>query len=152
MAYYQNSHPMCTFLGGHSCPSLLLPFSYKSLFQGGHYHKVLTSTIVFELFLYMEKRSSFGQSPLVKAIMRTLSSTSLIRKIFLLNQAINDLKLSSSCYLMRSKFAKKCLCICPPMKWVTNRPLSSLKDERKAQHIISYGMPWKCMRVMKDLR
>ena len=80
-----------------------------------------------------------------------------------------DLRLSSSSYVMLSMAVKDLLCLCPPMKCVTKCPLNSLKVETmfgvsllnhtlaspfnvvgKTLHIISSGIPCKCMRVLND--
>ena len=80
-----------------------------------------------------------------------------------------DLRLSSSSCVMLSMAVKDLLCLCPPMKCVTKCLLNSLKVETvfgvsllnhtfvgpfsvvgKTLHIISSGIPCKCMRVLND--
>ena len=72
---------------------------------------------------------------------------------------------------MFSMVVEDCLCLCPPMKWVTKWPLNSLKVETvfrvsllndtptgpfsvvgNALHIISSGALCRCMRVLNDFR
>ena len=105
----------------------------------------------------------------MKAVTRTLSLASSVRKDSLLKHVTYDLRLSSSCCVMLSMAATDLLCLCPPMKCVTKCPLNSLKVDTvfevsllnhtlagpfsvvgKALHIISSKTPYKCMRVLND--
>ena len=89
----------------------------------------------------------------------------------MLKQVTYDLRLSSSHCLIFSMAVKDRLCLCPPIKCVTKWPLNSLKMEtmlgvsllnytlagpfsvvEKALHIISFGAPCRCLRVLKDSR
>ena len=118
----------------------------------------------------MEKRNSPHFNPLVKAVTRTLSVSS-IKSASLLKQVTYNLRLLSSHCLMFSMAMEDHLCLCPLMKCMTKWPLNSLKVETvfgvsllnhtlvgpfnvigKALHIISSGAPFKCMRVLNDSR
>ena len=105
----------------------------------------------------------------MKAMTKTLSSASLIKKASLLNRVTYDLKPSSSRCLMFSRLAEDLLYLYPPMKCATKCPLNSLKVETmlgaillnhnlaspmsvvgKALHIMSFETPCRCMRVLND--
>lgn len=98
-------------------------------------------------------------------------STSLIKRAYLLKRVTYDLRLSSSRCLMFSKLAEDLLYLCPPIERVTKSPLNSLKVDAvlgvnllnhirvgplsvvgNFLHIISFGTPYKCMRVLNDSR
>ena len=119
----------------------------------------------------MENRNPSRFSPLVKAVTRTLSSTSSIRKASLLKWVTYDFRLSPSRCLMFSMAAEDRLYLYPSMKRVTKCPFNFLKVETvfgvsllnhtltgpfslvgNALHIISSGAPCKCMRVLNDCR
>jgi len=87
----------------------------------------------------------------------------------LLKRVTYNLRLSSSYCIMLSMAAEDLLCLCPPMKCVTKCPINSLKVETmfevsllnhtlagpfsvvgKALHIISSGIPYKCIRVLNN--
>ena len=82
-----------------------------------------------------------------------------------------DLSVSSSRYLMLIKHAEDFLYLCPPMKCEVNWVLNSLKVliefgvnllnqilavpfsvVGKALYMISSGIPWRCIRVLKVSR
>ena len=107
-------------------------------------------------------------TPLWKAAKRSLSSILSTTKASLLNRVMKDHKLSFSPCSMVSKLDEKRLCLCPPMKLLTNNLLNSSKDITvlggillnhthagplrvvgKVLHIILSGTPWRCMVVLK---
>ena len=127
------------------------------------------SAIVFRSLLYIAKRNSPNCSPLVNAVTRILSSASLIKKASLLKRVTYDFRLSFSYCLMFSRLAENLLYLYPLIKWVTKCPLNSLKVDTmlgvnllnhtltspfsvvgNALHIILFGTPCRCMRVLND--
>ena len=107
-------------------------------------------------------------TPLWKTTNNNLSSISSIVRASLLKWVMKDLKLSFSPYSMVNRLDEEHLCLCPPMKLLTNNLLKSLKEltvlggillnhtragplrvVRKALHIISSGAPWRCIVVLK---
>ena len=81
---------------------------------------------------------------------------------------MKDHKLSFSPYSMVNRLDEERLCLCPPIKLLTNSLLNSSKEPTifegillnythagplgvvgKALHIISYGTPWRCVVVLK---
>ena len=119
----------------------------------------------------MEKRNSPDWNLLVNVMTKTSSSASSIKRASLLKQVTYDLKLSSSSCLMFNKLAKDLLYLYPLMKWVMKCPLNSLKVVTmlraillshtltgplrvvgNALHMISFGTPCKCIRVLNDFR
>ena len=99
-------------------------------------------------------------TPLWKAANRSLSSTSSTLRASLLKRVMNDRRLSFSPCSMVNKLDEERLCLCPPMKLLTNNLLNSskeltkfwgillnqthagpLKVVGKALHIISSGTP-----------
>ena len=81
---------------------------------------------------------------------------------------MNDRRLSFSPYSMVNKLDEERLCLCPPMKLLTNNLLNSSKEFMefggillnqtyarplrvvgKTLHIISSGTPWRCIVVLK---
>ena len=81
---------------------------------------------------------------------------------------MKERRLSFSPYFMVNRLDKECLCLCPPMKLLTNNLLNSSKELTvfggillnhtradplrvvgKALHIISSRAPWRCMVVLK---
>ena len=106
--------------------------------------------------------------PLWKAANRSLSSTSSTLRASLLKRVTNDRKLSFSPCSMANKLDEERLCLCPPMKLLTNNLLNSSKELTefrgillnqtharplrvvgKALHMISSGTPWRCIVVLK---
>ena len=107
-------------------------------------------------------------TPLWKAANNSLSSTSFMLRASLLKRVMKDCRLSfSPCYMV-NKLDEERLCLCPPMKLLTNNFLNSSKEliefrgillnqtragplivVRKALHIISSGTPWRCIVVLK---
>ena len=67
-------------------------------------------------------------TPLWKAANRSLSSTSSTLKASLLKQVMNDHRLSFSPCSMVNKLDEERLCLCPPMKLLTNNLLNSSKE------------------------
>ena len=63
-----------------------------------------------------------------KAANRSLSSTSSTLKASLLKRVMNDRRLSFSPYSMVNKLDEERLCLCPPMKLLTNNLLKSSKE------------------------
>ena len=63
-----------------------------------------------------------------KAANRSLSSTSFTLKASLLKRVMNDRRLSFSPYSMVNKLDEERLCLCPPMKLLTNNLLKSSKE------------------------
>ena len=127
--------------------------------------------MAFGSFLYRENKNFPFRKPLVKAATRILSSASSIESASLLNQVMYNLNVSSFHYLMLIKHAVDFLYLCPPMKFEVNWALNSLKVliefsvnllnqilaapfsiVRKALHMISFGIPWRCIRVLKVSR
>ena len=103
--------------------------------------------------------------------MRTLSSTSLIKRVSLLKWVTYDLRLLYSCYLIFSRLTEDLLHLYPPIKWVTKCPLNSLKVDTvlrvsllnhthtgplsvvgDALHKILSRTPCRYMRVLNDSR
>ena len=95
-----------------------------------------------------------------KAAKSNLSSTSSTIKASLLNRVMKERRLSFSICSMVNRLDKEHLCLCPPMKLLTNNLLnyskeltvfrgillnhtyaSPLKVVRKALHMISSGTP-----------
>ena len=107
-------------------------------------------------------------TPLWKAANSNLLSISFTVKASLLKQVTKDRKLSfSPCYMV-NRLDEERLCLCPPIKLLTNNLLNSLKKLTlfrgillnhtragtlsvvgKALHIISSGTPWRCIVVLK---
>ena len=127
--------------------------------------------MVFGSFLYIDNKNFPFRKPLVKAATKILSSASSIESASLLNQVMYNLSVSSSRYLMLIKHAVDFLYLCPPMKCEVNWALSSVKVliefgvnllnqilaapfsiVGKALHMISFGIPWRCIRVLKVSR
>ena len=107
-------------------------------------------------------------TPLWKAANSSLSSISSIVKASLLKQVMKDRKLSFSPCFMVSRLDEERLCLCPPMKLLTNNLLNSSKELTvfrgillnhtrasplrvvgKTLHIISSGTPWRCIVALK---
>ena len=99
-------------------------------------------------------------TPLWKAANNNLSSISSIFRASLLKRVMKNRKLSFSPYSMVNKLDEEHLCLCPPMKLLTNNLLNSSKELTvpggillnhtyaghlrvvgKALHIISSGTP-----------
>ena len=99
-------------------------------------------------------------TPLWKAAKNSLSSTSSTVSASLLKRLMKDHRLSFSPYSMVNRLDKEHLCLCPPMKLLTNNLLKSSKELTvfggillnhthasplrmvgKALHIISSGTP-----------
>ena len=99
-------------------------------------------------------------TPLWKAANNSLSSTSSTLRASLLKPMMKDRKLSLSPCSMVNKLDEEHLCLCPPMKLLTNNLLNSSKELTefegillnqtragplmvvgKALHIISSGTP-----------
>ena len=112
------------------------------------------------------KRSEL--TPLWNAASSNLSSTSSIVRASRLKQVIKDRRLSFSPCSMVSKLDEERLCLCPPIKLLTNNLLNSSKELTelegillnhtragplrvvgKALHIISSRTPWRCIVVLK---
>ena len=111
------------------------------------------------------KRSEL--TPLWNAASSNLSSTSSTIRASRLKRVIKDCRLSFSPCSMVNRLDKERLCLCPPMKLLTNNLLNSLKELTelggilldhtragplrvvgKALHIISSGTPWRCIVVL----
>ena len=107
-------------------------------------------------------------TPLWKAANNSLSSISSTVRASLLKRVMKDCKLSFSPCSMVNRLEKKCLCLYPPMKLLTNNLLNSSKELtvlggillnhtragplrviRKTLHIILFGTPWRCIVVLK---
>ena len=107
-------------------------------------------------------------TPLWKAANSSLSSVSSTIKASLLKRVIKDCRLSLSPYSIVSKLDEEQLCLWPLMKLLTNNLLNFLKELTvfggillnhtlagplrvvgKALHIISSGIPWRCIMVLK---
>ena len=107
-------------------------------------------------------------TPLWKAANNNLSSILSTIRASLLKQVMKDLKLSFSPCSMVNRLGEERLCLCPPMKLLTNNLLNSSKEPTvlggillnhthagplrvvgKALHIISSGTPWRCIVVLK---
>ena len=107
-------------------------------------------------------------TPWWKAANSNLSSISSIVKTSLLKRVMKECKLSFSTYSIVSKLDEKRLCLCPPIKLLTNNLLNSSKEPTifggillnhtrasplrmvgKALHIISSRTPWRCIVVLK---
>ena len=103
-----------------------------------------------------------------KAANNNLSSISSTVRVFLLKRVMKDHKLSFSPYSMVNRLDEERLCLCPPIKLLTNSLLNSSKEPTifegillnythagplgvvgKALHIISSGSPWRCIVVLK---
>ena len=67
-------------------------------------------------------------TPLWKAVNNNLSSTSSTVKASLLKRVMNDRMLSFSPYSMVNRLDEERLCLCPPMKLLTNNLLNSSKE------------------------
>ena len=99
-------------------------------------------------------------TPLWKAAKSSLSSTSSTVRASLLNRVMKERRLSFSLCSMVNRLDKERLCLCPPMKLLTNNLLNSskqltvfegillnhsragpLKVVGKDLHIISSGTP-----------
>ena len=99
-------------------------------------------------------------TPLWKAANNNLSSISSTVKASLLKQVTKDRRLSFSPYSMVNRLDEERLCLCPPIKLLTNKLLNSSKELTlfggillnhtradplsvvgKALHIISFGTP-----------
>ena len=112
------------------------------------------------------KRSKL--TPLWNAASSNLSSTSSTVRASQLNRVIKDRRLSFSPCSMVNRLDKECLCLCPPIKLLTNSLLNSSKEltelggillnhtragplrvVEKALYIISSGIPWRCIVVLK---
>ena len=103
-----------------------------------------------------------------KAANNNLSSISYTIRASFLKQVIKDRKLSFSPCSMVNRLDKERLCLCPPIKLLTNSLLNSSKELTvfggillnhtcasplrvvgKALHMISSGTPWRCIVVLK---
>ena len=112
------------------------------------------------------KRSEL--TPLWNAASSNLSSTSSTDRASRLKRVIKDRKLSFSPCSMVNRLDEERLCLCPPMKLLTNNLLNSLKELTefegillnhthvgplrvvgRALHIISSKTPWRCIVVLK---
>ena len=99
-------------------------------------------------------------TPLWKAANKSLSSTLSTLRASLLKRVMNDRRLSFSPCSMVNKLDEERLCLCPPMKLLTNNLLNSSKELTefggillnqthagllrvvgKALHMISLGTP-----------
>ena len=67
-------------------------------------------------------------TPLWKAANRSLSSTLSTLRASLLKRVMNDCRLSFSPCSMVNKLGKERLCLCPPMKLLTNNLLNFSKE------------------------
>ena len=118
-------------------------------------------------FLFVFSRSSHKfikawhfQSTDITGFISNFSSISSIVKASLLKRMMKEHKLSFSPYSILSRLDKQCLCLCPPIKLLTNNLFISLKEPTvfggillnhtradplrvvgKALHIISSGTP-----------
>ena len=107
-------------------------------------------------------------TPLWKAAKKRLSSTLSTLRASLLKRVTNNRRISLSPCSMVNKLDEERLCLCPPMKILTNNLLKSLKELTKfggillnqtyagplrvvgkALHKISSGTPWRCIVVLK---
>ena len=108
-------------------------------------------------------------TPLWKAANDNLLSILSTVKASLLKRVTKDHKLSFSPYSMVNRLDEKRVCLCPPIKLLTNNLLNSLKELTlfgrillnhtrtgplsvvgKALHIISSRTPWRCIVVLKE--
>ena len=125
--------------------------------------------MVFRLFLCKKNKNFPLHKPLVKAATSILSSTSSIKRASLLKLAIYDLSVSSSRCLMLIRLTVDFFYLCPLIKCNANYTLSFLKALielgvnllnhtlarpfnvlGKAQYMVSFGTPCKCIRVLND--
>ena len=107
-------------------------------------------------------------TPLWKAVNSNLSTISSTVKTSLLNWVMKDRELSLSPCSIVSRPDEERLCLCPPIKLLTNTLLNSSKKPTvfgsillnhthaaplrvvgKALHIISSRTPWRCIVVLK---
>ena len=107
-------------------------------------------------------------SPIWKAANSSLSSTSSTVRASLLKRVMKDCSISFSPCSMVNKLYEERLCLCPPMKLLTNNLLNSSKELTKfkgillnhtyagplrvvgkALRIISSRTPWRCIVVLK---
>ena len=107
-------------------------------------------------------------SPIWKAANSSLSSTSSTVRASLLKRVMKDRSISFSPCSMVNKLYEERLCLCPPMKLLTNNLLNSSKELTKfkgillnhtyagplrvvgkALRIISSRTPWRCIVVLK---
>ena len=72
--------------------------------------------------------NKFELTPLWKAANINLSSISSTVKASLLKRVMKDRKLSFSPCSTVSRLGKELLCLCPPIKLLTNNLLNSLKE------------------------
>ena len=70
-------------------------------------------------------------TPLWKAAKKRLSSTLSTLRASLLKRVMNDRRLSFSPCFMVNKVDEERLCLCPPMKLLTNNLLNSSKEHTK---------------------
>ena len=107
-------------------------------------------------------------TPLCKVAKSSLSSTLSTVRASLLKWVMEEHRLSFSLFSMVYRLDEERLCLCPPMKLLTNNLLNSskklivfegillnhthaglLRVVGKTQHKISFGTPWRCMVVLK---
>ena len=107
-------------------------------------------------------------TPLWKVSKNSLSSISSTMRASLLKWVMKDCKLSFSPYSMVNRLDEKRLCLCPPIKLLTNNLLNSSKELTvfggillnhtragplrvvgKALHIILSWTLWRCIIVLK---
>ena len=88
--------------------------------------------LFFIEFMYEQVRINL----LWKVANRSLSSTLSTLRASLLKRVMSDRRLSFSPCSMVNKLDKECLCLCPPMKLLTNNLLNSSKELTESEGIL----------------
>ena len=103
-------------------------------------HEVLSRMDEFchglRLFFVKFVDEEIGITPLWNAASSNLSSTSSTVRAFRLKRVIKDRKLSFSPYSMVNRLDEKRLCLCPPIKLLTNNLLNSSKELTELRGIL----------------